>query len=81
MTPGDLYAKRKFKLFMIPQQEILKIFTKEAEIINFPENAVFADCGYRIDAQGFAILICHDSYDEVPMKSAAPMVQAKWKTL
>lgn len=81
LTPGELYEKRKYKLFIVAQQEILKLLTGEAIIINFPDKAVFADCGYRIDAQGFAILVCHESYEEVPVNEAAPFINVEWRKL
>ena len=78
-TSGELYAKRKWKLFIIDQHEILKILMGVAKISNFPEGAVFADCGYRLDAQGFAVLVCHPEYEEVPNDKPAPLVPAEWR--
>ena len=81
MTPQELYKNRKCKLFVIKQDEILKIFTKEAEVTNFPQNAVFADCGYRLDAQGFGLLVCHESFDPVPVDIGAPIIVAEWQDI
>ena len=81
MSIKELYAARKFKLFILEQQQILKIFSKKAEITNFPEGGMLADCGYRLDAQGFAILICHPDYDPVDVNKPAPLIVAEWREL
>ena len=80
-TLGELYEARKYKLYIFEHPQILKIFTKQAEITNFPHGAMFADCGYRMDAQGFAILVCHPDFDPVPVGESSPWIMAEWKDL
>jgi len=81
MNLKELYDARKYKLFIIDQREILKILTKQSEITNFPEGGMLADCGYRMDAQGFAVLVCHEDYKPVPVNKPSPLVMAEWKEL
>lgn len=78
-TLSELYEQRRFKLYIIDQSLIPKIFSKELEISNFPAGGQMADCGYRLDAQGFALLICHQDFEPVPPGETAPTVSAEWR--
>jgi len=77
MTAAELYKARKFKLHMIPQELILEVLMGSIEITSFLPMSCLADIGYKIDTQGLAILVCHESYEPVPLDSIPEIMPCK----
>ncbi len=66
---------------MIPQQLVLELLMGLIKFKSFLPNSCLADIGYKIDTQGLAILVCHESYEPVPPDSIPEIVPAKYERI
>jgi hypothetical protein len=80
MTARELIEKRKWKVFMLPEDELLNVLRGKTAAINIPKGAMLIRCGYRLEMAGFAILVVHESYPEVAQNTLPETIVLQFHT-
>lgn len=72
--------ERRYRWFVLPQQELIPMLRGELETTNLPEGTRIVGVQYELIRQGFMVLIEHPTFDDVPPAVECPAFPLQLRT-